>query len=138
MTAGRALGHLAIETFLAEYWQQQPVLLRDVLPRDGERAAFPLDANDLAGLACEPLAEARIITGPDAENGWSLQHGPFDEAVFDGIGDRCWTLLVQDVEKHYPPAGELPRLFDFLPSWRVDDLMVSFAAPGGSVGPHVD
>jgi 50S ribosomal protein L16 3-hydroxylase len=28
--------------------------------------------------------------------------------------------------------------FRFLPDWRRDDLMISYAAPGGTVGPHVD
>jgi 50S ribosomal protein L16 3-hydroxylase len=28
--------------------------------------------------------------------------------------------------------------FSFLPRWRIDDLMVSVAGSGGSVGPHVD
>jgi 50S ribosomal protein L16 3-hydroxylase len=45
---------------------------------------------------------------------------------------------VQDVEKHYPPLRRLVDAFDFLPRWRIDDLMVSVAAPGGSVGPHTD
>lgn len=130
----RRLGHLTIEAFLADYWQQAPCLLRGALPD----LDFPLDANDLAGLACEPMAEARIISGPNAAGDWSLAHGPFSEQDFDRLGDRNWTLLVQDVEKHYPPAGALLRHFDFLPNWRIDDLMVSFAATGGSVGPHVD
>ena len=134
----RRLGELDVETFLAEVWQRKPCLLRGLLSAPGATPDFPLDGNDLAGLACEPLAEARLITGPDAADDWILRHGPFDEDVFDDIGDRDWTLLVQDVEKHYPPAGELLRYFNFLPAWRVDDLMVSFAAPGGSVGPHVD
>lgn len=131
-------GALDVETFLADYWQRRPCLLRGLLAEPGQAPDFPLDGNDLAGLACEPLAEARLITGPDADGGWTLRHGPFEEDDFDDIGDRDWTLLVQDVEKHYPPAGALLARFDFLPSWRVDDLMVSFAAPGGSVGPHVD
>jgi 50S ribosomal protein L16 3-hydroxylase len=97
-----------------------------------------LDGDDLAGLACEPMAESRLIHGPDADDHWTLQHGPMEESDFAALGDRNWTLLVQDVEKHYPPLQELLDRFRFLPSWRLDDLMISFAAPGGSVGPHVD
>ena len=128
------LGDLDVQTFLRDYWQRKPCLLRGVL------ADFdsPLDGDDLAGLACEPLAESRLIHGPDQNDQWTLAHGPFDESDFAGLGDSNWTLLVQDVEKHYPPLQALLDRFRFLPSWRLDDLMVSFAAPGGSVGPHVD
>ncbi len=125
---------LDTDDFLANHWQQKPCLIRGALA-DFE---WPLDANDLAGLACEELVEARIITGPDANDRWTLEHGPFDEQRFETIGNERWTLLVQDVEKHYPPLAQLLERFHFLPSWRIDDLMLSFAAPGGSVGPHVD
>jgi len=37
-----------------------------------------------------------------------------------------------------PAVRELLPHFDFLPPWRLDDVMASYAAPGGSVGPHVD
>jgi 50S ribosomal protein L16 3-hydroxylase len=128
------LGNMPVSEFLTSYWQQSPCVIRGIpLPQENL-----LDANDLAGLSCEPLAEARIIGGPDEAGQWTLAHGPFEEKAFDSLGDRDWTLLVQDVEKHYPPMGELLRQFAFLPSWRLDDLMVSFAATGGSVGAHVD
>ena len=123
------LGDIGAEQFLAEYWQQAPCLIRAAMP--GFEA--PLDGDDLAGLACEDLGEARIVTGNMADGDWQLRHGPFAEADFSGLGDSDWTLLVQDVEKHYPPLQSLLQAFDFLPAWRMDDIMVSFAAPGGSV-----
>ena len=125
---------LDIDDFLANSWQREPRLIRGALA-DYD---WPLDANDLAGLACEELVEARIITGPGDDEAWTLEHGPFEEDRFDTLGDSRWTLLVQDVEKHYPPLARLLEHFRFLPSWRIDDLMLSFAAPGGSVGPHAD
>jgi 50S ribosomal protein L16 3-hydroxylase len=125
---------LDVEDFLANRWQRKPCLIRGALANFD----WPLDANDLAGLACEDQVEARIITGPDDHGAWTLEHGPFDEDRFETIGNERWTLLVQDVEKHYPPLARLLEHFRFLPSWRIDDLMLSFAAPGGSVGPHVD
>ncbi len=130
----RRLGDISVDEFLDRYWQREPCLLRGVL----DDFEFPLDGDDLAGLACEPLAESRLVTGPDPDGDWGLRQGPFEESAFDDIGDRNWTLLVQDVEKHYPPLAALLDRFDFLPRWRFDDLMLSFAAPGGSVGPHVD
>lgn len=125
---------LTPQQFLDGYWQKQPLLIRQALP-DFEPE---LDAGDIAGLACEELAESRLVTGSYPEHDWQLRYGPFSEADFAEIPERDWTLLVQDVEKHYPPLSGLMREFDFIPRWRIDDLMVSVAGPGGSVGPHVD
>jgi 50S ribosomal protein L16 3-hydroxylase len=125
---------LTAEQFLRDYWQQQPLLLRQAFP-DFEPE---LDADDIAGLACDELAEARLITGTFPQHDWSVRYGPFSEEDFATLPSHEWTLLVQDVEKHYPPLRSLIASFDFLPSWRIDDLMVSVAGPGGSVGPHVD
>jgi len=125
---------LSAELFLREYWQQKPLMLRQAFP-DFEPE---LDASDIAGLACDELAESRLITGRFPLPDWTLRYGPFSEKDFAALPERDWTLLVQDVEKHYPPLQALLRAFSFLPSWRVDDLMVSVAGPGGSVGPHVD
>jgi 50S ribosomal protein L16 3-hydroxylase len=67
-----------------------------------------------------------------------VRHGPFAEEEFPGLGDHDWTLLVQDVDKWDADIAALLPAFDFLPRWRIDDVMVSFAATGGSVGAHVD
>ena len=128
------LGEISTQDFLNQYWQKKPCLLRNALPG----FTPPLNGDDLAGLACEELAESRLVSGNFQDQNWNLVHGPFEEEMFAGLPDTHWTLLVQDVEKHYPPAQELLMLFDFLPSWRLDDLMLSYAVTGGSVGPHVD
>ena len=67
-----------------------------------------------------------------------MRHGPFAEAEFPKLPDHDWTLLVQDVDKWDADVRALLERFDFLPRWRIDDVMISFAAPGGSVGAHVD
>jgi 50S ribosomal protein L16 3-hydroxylase len=67
-----------------------------------------------------------------------VRHGPFEEELFPQLGDHDWTLLVQDVDKWDADVAALLPAFDFLPRWRIDDIMVSFAATGGSVGAHVD
>jgi len=130
----QALGTLDHQEFLQEYWQKKPLLLRQAIP------AFKpeLEIDDIAGLACEDGVEARLIRGSYPEQDWQLEYGPFQEQTLRKLPDSRWTLLVQDVEKHYPPLRRLLETFSFLPRWRIDDLMVSVAAPGGSVGPHVD
>lgn len=128
------LGDLDSVTFLRDYWQKKPLLIRQALA-DFEPE---LDADDIAGLACDELAESRLISGSFPAHDWNLQYGPFNEKQLSRLPQSGWTLLVQDVEKHYPPLRRLLDAFAFLPRWRLDDLMVSVAAPGGSVGPHVD
>jgi len=122
------------EQFLTDYWQKKPLLIRQAFP------GFEplLDAGDIAGLACDEMAESRLVTGSFPQHDWKLRYGPFAEEDFQSLPEKNWTLLVQDVEKHYPPLQSLMKEFDFLPRWRIDDLMVSVAGPGGSVGPHVD
>lgn len=128
------LGKFEHQEFLRDYWQKKPLLIRQAFP--GFKPE--LDINDIAGLACDELAEARLIRGSYPEHDWELEYGPFGEDTLRALPERNWTLLVQDVEKHYPPLRQLVEAFSFLPRWRVDDLMVSVAAPGGSVGPHSD
>lgn len=125
---------ITADEFLRDYWQRQPLLLRGAFP-----GFVPeLDPDDIAGLACDELAESRLVTGSFPAHDWTLRYGPFSEDELARLPDRNWTLLVQDVEKHWPPLRSLLTAFGFLPRWRIDDLMVSVAGPGGSVGPHVD
>ncbi|MGR4068999.1 JmjC domain-containing protein [Billgrantia sp. C5P2] len=128
------LGGLTPAEFLRDYWQRQPLLIR------GAFADFesPLDPDELAGLACEEGVEARLVEEDGPDGPWQVSHGPFDEAVFGELPERDWTLLVQAVDHYVPEVAELLDRFDFLPRWRLDDVMISYAPPGGSVGPHVD
>ena len=120
--------------FLREYWQKKPLLIRNAFPG----FVTPIEPEDLAGLACEEMALSRIISHDRANDRYSLRTGPFAEDEFRGMPHRDWTLLVQDVDKWDADVAALLAHFDFLPRWRIDDIMVSFAAPGGSVGAHVD
>ena len=128
------LGPFTPAQFLAEYWQKKPCLIRQAFA-DFEPL---LDGDDLAGLACEEMAESRLIIGSFEAEDWQVKHGPFDEADFSTLPEENWTLLVQDVEKHYAPLQALMQQFNFIPNWRLDDLMISYAVTGGSVGPHID
>ncbi|WP_017429880.1 cupin domain-containing protein [Vreelandella jeotgali] len=128
------LGDLTPAEFMAEYWQQKPLLIRGAMPD----FLCPIEADELAGLACEEGVEARLVeeNGPDGP--WQVSHGPFDEATFERLPERDWTLLVQAVDHYVPSVAALLDEFDFVPRWRLDDIMISYAPPGGSVGPHVD
>ena len=125
-------GEAGADEFLQEYWQQKPLLIRQALP--GYISAISPD--ELAGLALEEEVESRLVVG--GGNNWSLRHGPFTEQDFLDLPQQDWTLLVQAVDLWVPQVQQLLELFAFLPPWRLDDVMVSFACPGGSVGPHFD
>ncbi len=125
---------MSAKKFLRDYWQKRPLLIRNAFPG----FESPLQPEDLAGLACEDGVLARIINYDRANDAWTLRSGPFAEDEFPGMPDHDWTLLVQDVDKWDADVRELLEAFDFLPRWRLDDIMISFAAPGGSVGAHVD
>ena len=118
------------EHFLARHWQREPLLIRNAIPG----FSTPLPADELAGLAMEADIESRIIENRDGQ--WLLHHGPFGAGDFQR--DVPWTLLVQAVDHYIPEVAALLQLLDFLPRWRVDDVMVSYAVDGGSVGPHYD
>ncbi len=99
-----------------------------------------LSPDELAWLATLPDVESRLIYTHD-DGGkciYRVDHGPFDDNTLMKLPDSNWTLLVQDVEKHLPDFRAVFDQIPFIPDWRIDDLMVSFAAPGGSVGPHRD
>lgn len=120
--------------FLRDYWQKRPLLIRHAFP-DFQP---PLQPDDLAGLACEEGALARLIVHDEKRDRWHVNSGPLNEADFAKTPSTHWTLLVQDVDKWDADVAALLQHFDFLPSWRVDDVMVSYAEPGGGVGAHVD
>ena len=120
--------------FLREYWQKKPLLIRQAFP-DYQP---PLAPEDLAGLACEDGVLARLVRYDRKKDHWSVKTGPIPEAEFPKLPKQDWTLLVQDMDKWDADVRALLDRFDFLPRWRLDDIMISFAAPGGSVGPHVD
>ena len=120
--------------FLRDYWQKRPLLIRNAFPG----FTPPIAPDDLAGLACEDGVLARLIRHDEKRERWQVKSGPLDEADFAKTGNADWTLLVQDVDKWDAGVAALLEPFAFLPSWRVDDIMISYAEPGGGVGAHVD
>jgi 50S ribosomal protein L16 3-hydroxylase len=118
--------------FLRDTWQQQPLLIRNPWARWDN----PLGPDELAGLACEEGIEARLIR--QAGTKWAMEEGHFSEKRFGKLGKQPWTLLVQAVDQYAPEVAALIEPFRFIPNWRIDDVMVSYASDGGGVGPHFD
>ena len=133
------LGDVSVDDFLRDYWQKRPLLIRGAFPD-----IAPVDKHQLAGFSLEAEIDSRLLVeqpSPDKNpllSDWQLRQGPFTEQDFTDLPASHWTLLVQAVDQLVPEAHALLHRFRFLPNWRVDDLMVSYATDGGSVGPHFD
>ncbi len=123
------LGGLSPRTFLRRHWQKRPLFVRGALP--GFRGV--VDPQRLAALAARDDVESRIVERRGRR--WETRQGPFESLSYSRTN---FALLVSGVNLHVRAADELLRRFDFLPQARLDDLMVSYATPGGGVGPHVD
>lgn len=128
------LGGLTPAQFLRDYWQQRPLLVRAAVPD----FVNPIPADELAGLACEPGVRARLVLGHPERKDWRVEYGPFDPKRFAELPATAWTLLVSELEQYWDDGPDWLHRFDFIPHWRRDDLMVSYAAREGSVGPHID
>lgn len=124
---------LSAQSFLDLYWQKKPLLFRQAFP--GFQS--PITPDELAGLSLDEETTPRLIT-QDSNGHFELEHGPFDEDRFESLTGNDWSLLVTDVEKHCPDLLAYLQPFQFIPNWRIDDLMISYAPEGASVGAHVD
>lgn len=122
-----------MKDFLANYWQKKPLYIPQLIPGFQD----PISPEELAGLAMEADCESRLLEGTEPDS-WELSQGPFAESRFTALPNDGWTLLVQAVDQWNEPVFDLKRLFQFLPQWRIEDVMVSFAANGAGVGPHFD
>jgi 50S ribosomal protein L16 3-hydroxylase len=139
------------QTFLRDFWQQKPCLLKQFMPHFTD----PIDEHDLAGLAQESGVDSRIVSFQTSEaeseieavetqkttpaqpaGQWTVTQGPFDE--FESVCKGSWSLLVQGVDRYIGEVSELANKVDFLPNWRFDDVMVSFSTANAGVGAHID
>lgn len=128
------LGGITAEQFLAEYWQKKPLLVRNGLPE----IVGLLEPQDVQELALEEHASARLIRQKDRNpNEWHVKSSPLTKGDFQKL-PKLWTLLVQAVDHYSFDLSELWKKFPFIPQWRRDDIMVSYAPKGGSVGKHFD
>lgn len=128
------LGGLSAEAFLSEVWQKKPLLIKGAIPD----FTCPVSPDELAGLSMEAPVESRIVLEHGKSAAWELQTGPFDEETFANLPATHWTLLIQQLDAWVPEVNALKSCFNFIPNWRIDDIMASYAPFGGSVGPHFD
>ena len=126
------LAGLTPRAFLSRHWQKHALLAQAAVP--GFQGFLGRD--DLIRLACRDDVESRLVLREGRR--WSMHQGPFRRRDFASLPGRNWTLLVQGVNLHVAAGAALLACFDFIPHARLDDLMVSYAAPGGGVGPHFD
>ncbi len=122
------------DTFLQQHWQKNPLVIRQAFAN----FTSPITPDELAGLACEEDVHCRLVVEKDGSHPWQVQYGPFDETIFSELPETHYSLLVSECEKWLPDLNELLDQFRFIPDWRIDDLMISYAPTGGSVGPHID
>ena len=128
------LGRLTKAAFLRTYWQRKPLLV----PRAFPGFVSPLEPRELLDLACEDGVESRLVLERGGLRPWQVIPGPQSARRLRRLPADRWSLLVQGVDRLVPAVAALLQPFRFLPDWRVDDVMVSFAPRRGSVGPHVD
>jgi 50S ribosomal protein L16 3-hydroxylase len=126
------LGGLSPAAFMHRYWQRRALLVRAALP--GFRGC--IERHRLFALAGRDDVESRLVVREGRR--WWVQPGPIARTCFAELPPRDWTLLVHGINLHHAPADRLLRRFAFVPYARLDDLMVSHAAPGGGVGAHFD
>jgi 50S ribosomal protein L16 3-hydroxylase len=126
------LGGLSARAFLRRHWQKRPLLVRGALPG----FAGVLDRAALFALASRNDVESRLVRRQAGR--WTVRDGPLPRASLARAGARDWTLLVNGVDHHSAAAARLLRRFSFVSEARLDDVMVSYAMPGGGVGPHFD
>jgi 50S ribosomal protein L16 3-hydroxylase len=126
------LGGLSAQAFLRRHWQKRPLLVRGALP--GFRGVIGKSA--LFRLATRGDIESRLVERRRGR--WKVTHGPLGYSLLQKAGLRDWTVLINGVNCFSDAAERLLRRFSFIPQARLDDVMVSYAAPGGGVGPHFD
>lgn len=128
------LGKVSQKEFLAKYWQKKPLLMK--------RALYPfpdiISPEELAGMTLDKAIESRLIIQGPGKNNWQMQRGPFKASTFAKLPKKKWTFLVNGVDRFVPSVHAFMDQFSFIPFWRMDDIMISYAVDQGNVGAHVD
>lgn len=128
------LGRMSVDRFLGSYWQKEPLVIRGAFPD----LVDPLSADELAGLACEPQVDSRLVVERGGGKPWQVTRGPQKPATLKRLKRSHWTLLVESMDRHSDEIAAFASAFSFLPRWRMDDVMVSLAPIHGTVDAHID
>ncbi|GAB1657544.1 ribosomal protein uL16 3-hydroxylase [Mannheimia haemolytica] len=123
--------NISPETFLREYWQKRPLLIRNGLPQ----IVGLFEPEDILELALEEEVTARLIQCENEK--WSVKSSPLVEEDLEELPVQ-WSVMVQNLEQWSPELGELWQAFGFIPQWQRDDIMVSCSPLNGTVGKHYD
>ena len=123
---------ITAETFLRDYWQKKTLLIKNGLPQ----IVGQFEPQDIIELAQNEDVTARLIK-QYADDNWKLTISPLSKSDFSGLPAQ-WSVLVQNMEQWSPELGQMWQAFGFIPQWQRDDIMVSYAPQGGSVGRHYD
>ena len=128
------LGKISQKEFLSRYWQKKPLLMKRAIH------PFPeiISPEELAGMTLEKEIESRLIIQGPGKNDWQLKRGPFKNSTFQKLPKKKWTFLVNGVDRFVPSVHAFLDEFSFIPFWRMDDIMISYAVDQGNVGAHVD
>jgi 50S ribosomal protein L16 3-hydroxylase len=127
-------GEITPTQFLSEYWQKKPLLVRGAWPD----FKAPVTPADLKAIACRDDVEGRLVLERGGDYPWELRFGPFEPEELDELPSSHWTLLVQHMDRLHPEVGKMLEGIQFLPNWRLDDIMISYAPGEGGVGAHID
>jgi len=120
--------------FLAHYWQKAPVLVRSAVPVE---YVLKITKNDLFDLSLSDDVESKLVQRVDGIV--TKSYGPFTRRAISSLPNKDWTLLIQEVDRHIPSVSDMWDIyFDLVPNWRRDDVMISYAKPGGGIGAHID
>ena len=124
------------EEFFHKFWNKKPFVVRGMIPKQVIGAL--IDEDHLAGLAMEEEVISRLVKKGETQSDWTCDHGPFEETDFAELGEKDWSLLVQNTDQYHDGTAELLKCFNFSPRWLLDDIMASFSPKGGTVGAHTD
>ena len=126
------LGGLSPAAFMRRHWQKTPLLVRQAW----RGVAPPVSRREMFQLAASEDVESRLVVRESAR--WRVRPGPLPPRALPPLARPGWTLLVQGLDLHRSAACDMLERFRFVPDARLDDLMLSWASPGGGVGPHTD
>ena len=115
---------------LARFWQQAPVILEQAVDTNG----LVPETDTLVQILTETDMPSRLLTGAEGQT-FTLDAGPFDRFH---PPKKPWSVLIHALEHLFPEYDQIRKSIHWLPHWRFEDCMLSWASVGGSVGRHCD